>query len=165
MSQIAEATGIGRATLYKYFPSVESILFAWHERQITRHLKYLTEIGNQGTDAGTRLETVLRAFAIISHERHGDELSALLHKGEHVARAQKQLLNFIRSLIAEGAQTGTFRIDVSPEELASYCLHALTATSALPSKAAVQRPVTVTLAGLLPFPATASATGGELTPK
>ena len=28
MSQIAEETGIGRATLYKYFPNVEAILFA-----------------------------------------------------------------------------------------------------------------------------------------
>src|SRR5262245_17513296 len=28
MSQIAEATGIGRATLYKYFPGVEAILHA-----------------------------------------------------------------------------------------------------------------------------------------
>jgi len=34
MSQIAEETGIGRATLYKYFPDVEAILLAWHERQI-----------------------------------------------------------------------------------------------------------------------------------
>ena len=38
MSQIAEQTGIGRATLYKYFPDVEAILLAWHERQVTGHL-------------------------------------------------------------------------------------------------------------------------------
>src|SRR6266508_4210937 len=37
MSQIAEHTGIGRATLYKYFSGVEAILLAWHERQITGH--------------------------------------------------------------------------------------------------------------------------------
>src|SRR5262245_17985636 len=39
MAQIAEETGIGRATLYKYFPDVESILLAWHERQIAAHLE------------------------------------------------------------------------------------------------------------------------------
>ncbi len=38
MSQIAEQAGIGRATLYKYFPDIESILLAWHDRQITAHL-------------------------------------------------------------------------------------------------------------------------------
>src|SRR5262245_8068886 len=37
MSQVAEETGIGRATLYKYFPGVEAILLAWHERQVTGH--------------------------------------------------------------------------------------------------------------------------------
>jgi AcrR family transcriptional regulator len=42
MSQIAaEASGIGRATLYKYFPDVESILRAWHERQVGAHLHQL----------------------------------------------------------------------------------------------------------------------------
>jgi AcrR family transcriptional regulator len=37
MSQIAAETGIGRATLYKYFPDVEAILVAWHERQVAEH--------------------------------------------------------------------------------------------------------------------------------
>ncbi|MGH2358185.1 MAG: TetR/AcrR family transcriptional regulator, partial [Candidatus Limnocylindria bacterium] len=44
MSQIAEETGIGRATLYKYFPDVEAILVAWHERQVTGHLEHLAEV-------------------------------------------------------------------------------------------------------------------------
>ena len=34
MSQIAEQAGIGRATLYKYFPDAHAVLTAWHERQI-----------------------------------------------------------------------------------------------------------------------------------
>jgi hypothetical protein len=42
------------------------------------------------------------------------------------------------------------RNDVAPDELASYCLHALAAASSLPSKTAVRRLVTVTLAGLRP---------------
>jgi len=48
------------------------------------------------------------------------------------------------------AQTGNLRKDVAPDELATYCLHALTAASNLASKAAVRRLVTVTLAGLRP---------------
>src|SRR5580765_2136053 len=38
MSQIAEKTGIGRATLYKYFPDIDAILTAWHERHVAEHL-------------------------------------------------------------------------------------------------------------------------------
>ena len=58
----------------------------------------------------------------------------------------------IRDLLTEGAETGDLRDDVAPDELASYCLHALAAARNLPSKAAVRRLVTVTLAGLRPPP-------------
>jgi AcrR family transcriptional regulator len=150
MSQIAAETGIGRATLYKYFPDVDAILVAWHERQVSRHLEHLAEVRDQAGDPGERLRAVLEAYALVSHEHHGTELAALLHRGEHVARAQRQLSDFIRDLLTEGAETGDLRDDVAPDELASYCLHALTAAGSLPSKAAVHRLVTVTLAGLLP---------------
>jgi AcrR family transcriptional regulator len=153
MSQIAKESGIGRATLYKYFPNSEAILLAWHERQIIGHLEYLAEIRAQADDAGERLEAVLEAYALISHEshrHHGTDLAAFLHRGEHVARAQQQLIDLIRNLLTETAETGDVRDDVAPDELASYCLHALTAASSLPSKAAVRRLVTVTLAGLRP---------------
>ncbi len=148
MSQIAEETGIGRATLYKYFSEVEAILVAWHKRQVTRHLEHLAEVRDHAGDAGERLKAVLEAFALISHQRHDTELAALLHRGKHVARAQRQLRGLIRDLLIEGAKTGDLRDDISPDELARYCLHALTAASSLPSKAAVRRLVTVTLAGL-----------------
>jgi AcrR family transcriptional regulator len=153
MSQIAEKTGIGRATLYKYFSDVEAILLAWHGRQITGHLGHLAEIRDQADGAGERLEAVLEAYALISHESHGHretELATFLHRDEQVARAQQQLRDMIRDLLTEGAQTGDLRDDVAPDELASYCLNALAAASSLPSEAAVRRLVTVTLAGLRP---------------
>jgi AcrR family transcriptional regulator len=148
MSQIAEATGIGRATLYKYFPSVEAILVAWHERQVSRHLEQLAAVRNEGGDARERLEAVLETYACIAHEHHGTELAALVHRGEHVVRAQRELWNTIRDLLAEAAEAGAVRSDVPPDELASYCFHALAAASDLPSRAAVRRLVTVILAGL-----------------
>jgi AcrR family transcriptional regulator len=155
MSQIAEKTGIGRATLYKYFPDVEAILLAWHERQITGHLVYLAEVRDQVGGAAERLEAVLEAYALISHERFshehpGRELAALLHRGVHVTGAQQQVHDMIKDLLTEAAETGDVRGDVTPDELASYCLHALAAASSMPSKAAVRRLVTVILAGLRP---------------
>ena len=153
MSQIAEQTGIGRATLYKYFPDVEAILLAWHERQVTGHLKQLADVRDQAGDAGERLEAVLEAYALISYESHGhhdSELAAFLHRDEQVARAQLQLRDMVRDLLAEAAATGAVRNDVAPDELASYCLHALAAAGSLPSKAAVRRLVAITLTGLRP---------------
>jgi hypothetical protein len=56
----------------------------------------------------------------------------------------------LRHLLTEAAANGDLRDDVSPDELAGYCLHALGAARTLPSKAAVRRLVAVTLAGLRP---------------
>jgi AcrR family transcriptional regulator len=153
MSQIAEETGIGRATLYKYFPDLEAILFAWHERQIAGHLEYLADVRDQAGDAGERLEAVLEAYALISHESHGHhdtELAAFLHRDRQIPRAEQQLRAMIRDLLTEGAESGDLRDDIAPDELASYCLHALAAAGSLQSKAAVRRLVTVILAGLRP---------------
>lgn len=152
MSGIARAAGIGRATLYKYFSDVEAILVAWHERQVAAHLEQLAEVRDQAGDAGARLEAVLEAYALIAHQHHGTELAGRLHRGEHVARARQQLSDLIRDLLTEGAAAGDIRDDVAPDELASYCLHALAAASSLPSKAAVRRLVAVTLAGVHPRP-------------
>lgn len=153
MSQIAEETGIGRATLYKYFPDVEAILRAWHEREISGHLEQLAEARDQAVGAGPRLEAVLRAYAEISQASRGHQdtdLATLLHRDEQVARAQHRLRDIIRDLLTEAAHTGDVRDDATPTELAEYCLHALTAASRLPSAAAVHRLVTVTLDGLRP---------------
>ena len=153
MSQIAEKTGIGRATLYKYFPDVEAILLACHERHVAEHLGQLAELGTGSGDAGTRLRAVLEAYALISHHRgrHGtEELGALLHRGEHVDRAQQQIVDLIRDLLVEVAAADELRDDVAPDELATYCLHALSAAASLPSEAAVRRLVDVTVTGLRP---------------
>jgi AcrR family transcriptional regulator len=153
MSEVAQAAGIGRATLYKYFPDVEAILHAWHERQISRHLEQLAEVRDRHSNAGDRLHAVLRAYAAIMHQRagHGAELGTLLHRthaGPHAAQAQQQLLDLVRDLLARAALDGNVRDDVTPDELATYCLHALAAAGGLPSEAAVRRLVTLTLAGL-----------------
>jgi len=172
MSQIAEEAGIGRATLYKYFPDVEAILVAWHERHVSHHLDYLTEVRDRSRDARERLEAVLEAYAVISRERsrdhHGErhsrahhpvkhshgqhraEIAALVHRSEHVAGAERRISDFVSDLLAKAVKTGDVRADVPPDELARYCLHALAVAGTLSSKAAVRRLVTVTLAGLRP---------------
>lgn len=152
MSRIAEESGIGRATLYKYFPDVESIMMAWHERRIADHLDQLGELRDRPGSPGERLEAVLERYAFIQQQRHGHggEISELLHRGDHVAHAEQHLRHFIRALLVEGVQGGEIRDDVAPDELTGYCLHALAGAGGLSSKAAVRRLVRVTLDGLRP---------------
>lgn len=149
MSQIAEEAGIGRATLYKYFPDVEAILVARHEEHVAGHLARLVELRDQAGDVPAAIEAVLEGIShMIFHQRRATDVAALVHQDQHVARAEQRLTQFLRDLIAEGVRTGDVRNDVPPGELASYCLHALSAAGRLSSKAAVHRLVLVTLAGL-----------------
>ena len=153
MSQIAEDSGIGRATLYKYFPDVESILVAWHTQQVAGHLDHLAALRSRAAASPyERLSAVLEAYAgicyDIAHQDHGPEMTALLHRSEHIAGAEGHLHDFVRDMVAEAADSGEIRRDVSAEELAAYCLNALAAASTSPSRAAVKRLVRVTLSGL-----------------
>jgi AcrR family transcriptional regulator len=153
MSEIAERTGIGRATLYKYFPDVESILSAWHEREITGHLDQLAAARDQARGAANRLEAVLEAYALIAHGSHGHhdaELAAVLHRDEQVTRAERHLREMLRELVADAVAAGDVRADVPPDELVTYSLHSLAAAGRLSAKAAVRRLVAVTMAGLRP---------------
>ena len=153
MAQIAEEAGIGRATLYKYFPNVESMLAAWHERQVSAHLEQLEELRKREGSPLRRLEAVLEAYASIQHglrAAHATELAVHLHRKDHVQRAQQRLKDFIQGLLSEGAKAGEVRRDIPPEELASFCLHALGAAGTLASKSAVRRLVALTLAGVRP---------------
>jgi hypothetical protein len=95
---------------------------------------------------------------MIQYEHPGSELAAILHRGEHIARAQQHLHAFISDLLIEGAKTGGVRDDVAPGELARYCLHAPTAAR-LPTS---PWPVCARRPDLLPYPVGPSRTAQEV---
>ncbi|WP_405136395.1 TetR/AcrR family transcriptional regulator [Nocardia sp. NBC_01388] len=152
MSQIAEHAGIGRATLYKYFPDVETILRTWHARQIDSHISELTQVRAGAGSPGERLDAVLASYAHIAHQTgsHDRELVKFLHPDERIVNAQNQLREIVRQLIEEGATAGELRDDVDPAELANYCLHALSGAAELTTAEAIARLVALTAAGLRP---------------
>lgn len=150
MSQIAESAGIGRATLYKYFTDVQTILVAWHERHLAHVVEHLTALASDTADPNTRLKALFDAYA--QHSRHRGqqdaELAALVHRGSQLAAAERQLHELFRDRLVASAEAGLVRTDVTPDELAVYCQSALDAARFLPSKAAVRRLVAITLDGL-----------------
>ena len=128
MARVAEEAGIGRATLYKYFPDLPSILLAWHDQQIAQHLDRLAAAGDRPGDAADRLRSVLTTYAAIVGEAEGHgatDLAGLLHHGEHVDRAERELHEMVRDLIAASAADGAVRADVPPADLAAFALSAL----------------------------------------
>ncbi|MEU4621981.1 helix-turn-helix domain-containing protein [Actinoplanes sp. NPDC023801] len=165
MSQIAAQVGIGRATLYKYFPDVQSIVIAWHDRQVTAHLDQLAGIAAQDRNPGERLRTVLATYLHLSstgthagHGHHADgaspaqatQLALTLHRAAHMPPAHQRLHELVTEAIAGAADAGIVRTDAPPAELATYCLHALAAAAALPSPDSRERLLDMTWAGLLP---------------
>lgn len=152
MSQIAAEAGIGRATLYKYFPDVESILVAWHERHVAGHLIDLEELSQQAANPREAVDSVLGAYALLIFERGrstgGTDVAALVHQGDHVSGIEQQLRRFLGDLLTDAAKAGYVRGDIAAGELANYCLHALGAAANAPNKSAVRRLVEITLAGL-----------------
>ena len=152
MSGIAERAGVGRATLYKYFPDVESILVAWHQDRIGSHLDHLTGLAQGAGPAHDRLRAVLEAYALTSHRtgRHAAELVANLHRDHTVVRARTQVLDLLTTLVSAAADAGDVRGDVDPAELALFGLHALAAAAHVTDGSAVDRLVGVVLDALAP---------------
>jgi hypothetical protein len=135
----------------QYFPDVQSILIVWHQRHVDAHLDHLAHARDHAGSPADQLKAVLGGYALITHKRRQDgEIAAFVHRDEHVVHAQRQLHGLVSNVIAEAAAAGTVRDDVSPDDLADYCLHALSAAGAMPNEAAVRRLVEVTLAGLRP---------------
>lgn len=150
MSRLAEAAGIGRATLYKYFPDVDAILVALHQRHIQAHLDRLLALGRSAGDPLDRLHAVLDAYATLRQGHAGTAVEALLHGDPRIVEAHQRLQGGLCALLAEGAAAGRVRADVPPEELATFCLHALTGAGHLGSPAAAHRLSRLILAAVAP---------------
>jgi AcrR family transcriptional regulator len=139
MSAVAARAGIGRATLYKYFPDLEALLVAWHEQQIESHLGALSAIAEEpGQPTLERLRRVLETYATLARSDHGTDMDGVLHKGRHAAHADARLRALIEDLLAQGTREGVVRSDVPPGELTSFCLGAIGRGRHLP-KAGLRR--------------------------
>lgn len=148
MSALAERSGVGRATLYKYFRDVEAVLAAWHERQVAHHLAHLTGVRERAGGCWDGLAALLLAYVELTRDRHGHgEVVGRLHRGAHVERAHSALVDLLADAVAAAVEAGEVRDDVPPVELAVFCLHALGAAAELPPDA-VERLLVVTLGAL-----------------
>lgn len=155
MAAIASRAGVGRATLYRYFPDLEAILRAWHERHVGRHLAALAAARDDEVDAEGRLVALFESYVRVVREsaRHGGgAMAGLLHRAPHMAGAERQVRALLRAALADAAAAGAIRKDVPSEELTEFVLAALGAADGL-SAAASERLVAVTMAGLKSPPA------------
>lgn len=144
MSDVAASAGVSRATLYKYFPDVQSILQAEHHRQMAGELDELHAVEAAGGDAGEQLQQVLRIHAMMVHRHHDSAIAGVLQQSGAVQHKEQ----FLEAIVRKAADDGRIRTDIDPAELTRFCLHALSAAGQADSEADVNRLVRLTLDAL-----------------
>ena len=144
MSTIADRVGIGRATLYKYFPDVDSILLAWHARAFGDRLAQLTLLADG--DSAT-LDDVL-AFVRRQRARHhapgavdvvGTVAHAVAgHRGAMPDAVEGQVMSVLGSVVGQLANRGEIRSDLPVESVARWLLHAIHAPVGIHDEALIE---------------------------
>lgn len=144
MSAIAERAGIGRATLYKYFPDVESILVAWHTRDFGEHLNRLKAL-SEAEDVELKDVAEFVCAQRRHHPRHdgADILGTLAHalagaEGVPGDAIEREIIAVLTDLLTRLASKKEVRDDEDPELLARWLLHAAHAPAELADQAISQ---------------------------
>lgn len=121
MAGLAERAGIGRATLYKYFPDIEHVLMAHLETEFSEFTAELHRRIAQESEPLARMrayvETTLHYFASQQHRTGSASFSAgsLSPKvesslGTHLSALHEPL----HAVLTDGVASGAFRADLDP---------------------------------------------------
>ena len=134
MSAIAERAGIGRATLYKYFPDVESILVTWHRREFAEQLERMRALSERADITLEHLREFVRAHR--RHHAHGKTavVGTLAHSIAHsdstiADTIEADIVDILAGVVRGLARRDEVRTDYSPDVLALWILHSVHAPS------------------------------------
>jgi AcrR family transcriptional regulator len=119
MDDIAHEAGVGKATIYVYFPSKAETALTWIDRSNCIMLDDLRAIAQKPTSVPERLEELLHHRVMVRYDRAQhfvqsfDELFAPVHSALLVKRDQinYQEASVLGGVIAEGAASGLFECE------------------------------------------------------
>ncbi len=152
MRAIAREAGVGIATLYRHFPTRESLVDAVYQDQVTRLTVGAHELLGQLTPARA-LRRWMDRFGDWIATKNGmlDTLLAMIESGEiaHV-QTRTELLDAITEMLNAGRMAGDLRADVTAEDIAASLIGVFTVTHPLDNAAMAARLLNILMDGLRP---------------
>ena len=153
MRAIAREAGVGIATLYRHFPTRESLVDAVYRDQVARLTAGARELLAQlPPPAALRRWMDLFGDWIATKNGMLDTLLAMIESGEIAhAQTQAELLAAIDAILAAGRATGELRSDVTAEDIAASLIGIFTVARP-PDSARAARLLNILMDGLRPAP-------------
>jgi AcrR family transcriptional regulator len=130
MRALAREAGVGVATLYRHFPTRESLVDAVYQDQVMRLTSGATELLDDHPPAeALRLWMDLFADWLATKNGMLNTLVAMID-ADQIAHAdtREQLLAAITTILDAGAKAGDIRADASAEDVAAGLIGVLTVT-------------------------------------
>jgi AcrR family transcriptional regulator len=121
MRAIAREAGVGIATLYRHFPTRESLVDAVYHDQVERLTVGARELLEQFPPAEA-MRGWMDLFGDWLMTKHGmtDTLLAMIESGEiALAQTRAELLDVITGILDAGRAAGDLRADVTAEDIAA----------------------------------------------
>jgi AcrR family transcriptional regulator len=150
MRAVAREAGVGIATLYRHFPTRESLVDAVYRDQVHRLTHGARELLQQLPPAEA-MRRWMDLFGDWLATKHGmiDTLLAMIDAGE-IAHAQTrdELLAAISAFLDAGAAAGDLRTDVSAEDIAASLIGIFTVADKRAHHAQAERLLNLLMDGL-----------------
>lgn len=150
MRAIASEAGVGIATLYRHFPTRESLVEAVYEDQVTRLVTGARDLLARNPPA-VALRKWMDLFGSWIATKNGmsDTLLAMVKSGE-IAHAQTraELLTAIAEILDAGRVAGELRDDITAEDVAAGLIGIFTVAPSPERKDTADRLLNILLDGL-----------------
>jgi AcrR family transcriptional regulator len=154
MRAIAREAGVGIATLYRHFPTRESLVDAVYRDQVTRLTDGARELLAQ-LPPPAALRRWMELFGNWIATKNGmlDTLLAMIESGEIAhAQTQAELLAAIDEILNAGRATGELRTDVTAEDIAANLIGIFTVAHPREHSARANRLLNILMDGLRAAP-------------
>ncbi|MGW6280261.1 TetR/AcrR family transcriptional regulator [Kribbella sp. NPDC055071] len=155
MRSIAREAGVGIATLYRHFPTRESLVDAVYRDQVVRLTTGARELLGRMPPA-TALRHWMDLFGDWVATKNGmlDTLVAMIESGEiSHGQARTELLTAITTILDAGHAAGDLRSDVTADDIAAALIGIFTVAPRPDREATAGRLLNLLMDGLRPWPA------------